>query len=216
MGPNYLIPTRFVTESVGFVGNISALKQSFTAFPISLRGSWLEEPMMAILIHPKNMPSIQYFVYAEPFAIYRLKIFVTDLLEKGSYPQSDDSRFYFLNSFDKGNLILRTFVTKKNDYLNNLKDQNLIKDYHKALDQHLPETFWISEISIPELFWVNHHKVGEIIIDPKLFGPPDFRQAVVFIRLPNILGFFDEDEVIIAETDQDKIHHPLITPSELR
>jgi hypothetical protein len=94
-----------------------------------------------------------------------------------------------------------------------MENEKLMPEYHDKLKNYLPETFWITELSIPELFWINQNKVGEIITDPTDFKPPTF-DGVSFIRLPNLIGFVAKDEVVIQEIEQDQIHHSLIPPRE--
>ena len=215
LGPYYLLPVRFLTDNVGFAEVLYSLENStMVPFSGSLKQSWLDEPMFAILVHPPEMQFLQYSIYVEPQAITKLNQFIDFLKDKGLCPKTMGFETYFLKYQQEGDLILRTFVISREDYLNQLKEQKLVFDSREKLQEYLPETFWITEISIPELFWINQNKVGEIITDPEGVGSSDF-DTVSLIRLPNIVGFIEKNEMTILYIEQKDIHHPLIQPKEL-
>lgn len=214
-GPYYLLPARFLTDNVGFGEVLSSLdKSTMVPFSRSIKQSWLDEPMSAILVHPPEMPFLQYSIYVEPQAITKLNQFIDFLKAEGLCPETMGFETYFLRYQQEGDLILRTFVISREDYLNQLEEQKLVFDSWKKLQEYLPETFWITEISIPELFWINQNKVGEIITDPEGVGSSDF-DTVSLIRLPNIVGFIEKNEMTTLRIEQKDIHHPLIPPKEL-
>ena len=213
-GPYYLMPARFLTDSPGLSGILSSIERAvLSTTPVSATESWLREPMSAIVIYPSQKPLVQDSFLVEPWAIATLNRYMSSP-SNSELPTTEEFEKYF-RAYQKQNyLILRTSIVGKDEYFSSPAGQVTPSYLAAVLKAKLPDTFWLTEISVPELFWINRAKVGEIITDPQLFAK-NARDAVVFIRLPNMVTFFEGNNATYFHIDQDHPHHPLIYPKGL-
>jgi hypothetical protein len=91
--------------------------------------------------------------------------------------------------------VLRTFLSSKTVYVRHLET---IQDWHRAtvasdfiheVDTHLPEHFWVTEVSLRDLYSGNRRKLGEMLSDSGIVDPSDPRQwgtSWLALRLPGI------------------------------
>ncbi len=142
--------------------------------------------------------------YAEIIAAHELYEWIIPNLKRNKVMPLCNWMKYFIESFNKKELILRTiFITKHNykEYLESLEEKDLIiiKYY-----EQLPEYFWVVEISLPELFTINRKKIGEIIIPTTIENCP-----FLSVRLPKLFMYLansKEREVIFSEISSE---HPI-------
>ncbi len=108
-----------------------------------------------------------------------------------SFPKGGDWYNRFAVFAERGWLVLRTMLVRKENYLNHLR---AIKSWEgapfetSALTQFgaaLPPHFWMVEASAPELFAASRRKFGEILVaaDKPVNGP--FLNLLVGARLPD-------------------------------
>ena len=241
LGPYYRLSSRFLTDSLGLSGILNALEKAMmTRNPISIRDTWLDEPVSAIFIYPGEFSFLKYSVLAENFAFYALSSFILTLEGADTVPKDSAFQLYFYKFFksETSPLITRTSAVKKLEYLKSLQEIYKNNGYYDILSEKLPDLIWVTEISAPELFWINKRKVGEVILDPEKFeediisapngiekgailNPKALEEmsSVIFARLPNLLIFNFEGEIMTAPLSQDEPHHELIkakglTPSD--
>ena len=144
----------------------------------------------------------------EPWAVAALNRFVKTLSDE-DMPDGEHFEKYFLRYQKKRDLVLRTSALTRDEYLKSPGVQDIPSDLTDKLVERLPSVFWITEISVPELFWINKGKIGEIITHPELFSE-DRRNAVIFVRLPNMVVFVEGSNSRYFPIEQSKPHHPII------
>ena len=223
-GPYYYIPIRFLTDFTGLGWTLSAIQstvKSITSFDIrSLSNIWLNKPMAAIAICPHELSFLKHTPVAELVAMRKLNEYIYHLKKIRSKILEDKIlKQYFLDYHDNRSLILRSFVIFKREYIDSIKGQNVSK-YINAIDSHLPDQVWVTEISIPELFWIDRKKVGEIISIPNGKEKPKEAESpvarAVFIRLPNNACFYDGSNLRSVSFEPDTELYNLIVPIGLR
>jgi len=220
-GPYYLVSTRFLTDSADFSYILRAVEKAVekvmaTSLPVPIRYNWPIDPVTAIIVYPKDMSFIKNGLLVEPWALASLNRYVSKIWSDDDIVKGDDFIHYFHDYQKEGNrnLILRTFCLSKNEYLKFIDDNLVLMEYRNMIKDYLPNTFWITEISIPELYWVNRKKVGEIITDPETFNQ-SMEVGVILIRLPGIISFIENDDAITINVQENQTYYDLITPTGL-
>jgi hypothetical protein len=213
-GPHYLLPVRFITDVSGANRLLATFQQTFFNLPIGSEENWLTEPLFAIIPYPKGMDYVPDAPIVEPWALRQLEL-ILDGLSISAVSGTESFSSYFYKYYKENQLILRTVLTTKEQYL---KSRLVSRDVREILGTWLPDIVWMTEISIPELFWVNRRKVGEIITDPVAFRK-DHEDGVRFIRIPEHAFFTMGDDVFITKTKTDRPSHPLckvVSPFKFR
>jgi len=129
-----------------------------------------------------------------------------------------------LNFISAKRIVLRALFVKKGAYLahlNNFPDWEGNKEssvFIKELEDVLPSSIWVIEISLPQLFPANERKIGEVLLNP--FVNPDTSKDIDFdlflmARIPGhyfFLDSLDEDNpnFLILKSDIQS-HMPLLT-----
>lgn len=101
-------------------------------------------------------------------------------------------------------VVLRTFLISKSSYLTHLAGmrdndgEGLVTVHLEAMSSRLPESFWISELTLPDLYTANRHKVGEVLISKdKSIGEDtlakDTWEALIGARFPGFMLFKNQD-----------------------
>jgi hypothetical protein len=208
IGPYYLLPIRFVIPySVSdrihlFLKNLS--KRVNKLLDIDLSRKYAKTS--AILIHPKGNINFKDVLSIERYAMRALTRYASIMKTyKDATKKIND---YFMDFYDEGKLILRTFLITKSQYLNSINH----KDFSECKEQLLnllPDIFWITEMSIPELFWINRQKLGEIITDPSLFERSE-NSGAVFIRLIDTIGFIGKKGIDRIDFLTQNKYYPLL------
>lgn len=214
-GQYYSMPVRFLTDSTGLCQILTSIEGAMiSTMPISIGEEWLRMPPCAILIYPEEKPLAADSFLIEPWALSTLNRYIALLSDDNELPDTELFNKYFSVYQKARNLILRTFTVTKKEYLNSDGIKVVPDQLREILSEQLPDTFWITEISLPELFWINKAKIGEIITDPESFKK-SHEKAVKFIRLPNIVSFHDEDSLTYFHIPQNEqpAHQPLILAS---
>jgi hypothetical protein len=82
-------------------------------------------------------------------------------------------------------LVLRTYLSKKDDFLDSLSpDTNKeVMACYKAME--LPDSLWVVELSTPPIFCYARLKLGEVLIDPT--SDPRFDTCFLSIHVPGII-----------------------------
>jgi len=217
LGPFYLLPVRFLTDCCGLSGILLAIEKAMlsTTTPVIVKDSWLDQPVRAIIVYPKSMSFVKNSLKVEPWAISILNQYVPELIEDKTVQLTEGFDNYFSRYHKDKELILLTFILSKQEYMTFLERNKLLVKYMDRIEQHLPNIFWITEISVPELFWVNKKKVGDIITDPTLFSKSE-DEGVILIRLPSVIGFIEKqkDKYINLQVE-DMNYQELIEPKGL-
>jgi len=109
------------------------------------------------------------------------------------------------SGFTPTNLVLRTQVVDRDNYIRDLKEarghegelSGLKKEGEELLTKVLDNKMWMTEFSLPELFSVNKRKLGEILLPLRLSEdhvgairngqgpPPPLFRMVNYISLPD-------------------------------
>ncbi len=200
MGPLYNISFQTFYALADYNHQVASYKERS-------HGSLLENPsagsMTALIVHPEST-----HLWQTGTILKTAKNILNDAFS--GYNKDDPCidelcRTYFFDFFDHApdkrkcaeNLILRTLIISKEDYLNaessmcykkitspGAGNTATVYDY---LKENLPKYFWLVEISIPELYWVNRQKVGEMIFhltEPKpIISDPLDPEALLSVRL---------------------------------
>ncbi|MHB1390848.1 MAG: hypothetical protein ACYCXF_06375 [Thermoleophilia bacterium] len=98
----------------------------------------------------------------------------------------------FLRSARADQLILRSFLRSKEDFLKDISEtanfnQELSEMYS---DMPLPNLLWLTEISYPDIFSQSRLRCGEVLIDPT--GDPQRGISVLATHLPGVVWTFNE------------------------
>jgi len=218
-GPYYLVTIRFLTDAADLSYILSAVEEAIdkvmaSSLTLPIRLGVPIDPVTAIIVYPKHMSFIKDGLLVEPYAIARLNQYISAILVDDSVLKCESFHQYFLDYQKDNDLILRTFCLSKSEYLQFNHDNLLYEGYEDKIDEYLPDTFWLTEISIPELYWVNRKKVGEIITDPKKFNRSR-EHGVIFIHLPGLISFLENDEFITINIQDNRNYYDLITPTGL-
>jgi hypothetical protein len=214
-GPFYLLPASFVTQLIAAENIVKSLR-SMTDLPVEIFNNWSLGQLSAIIVHPKTTTFAGQELLVEPYAFWMLESFVEGLRKpdkkgKIKLPDKKDFRIYFFDYYEdrynphKTSLILRTTIVEKDQYIKShcklFTDNKILS----SVRNKLPQTFYLTEISIPELFWTNQCKVGEIITSPyklRRFAR-DLEKAeehkfknnpgVILIRIPYYIALLKDD-----------------------
>jgi len=218
-GPYYLVTIRFLTDAADLSYILLAVEKAVedvmaSSLPVPIRFSFPIDPLSAIIVYPKHMSFVKNGLLVEPWALAYLNNYVSKIVADNSVLKGDSFNQYFLDYQKEDNLILRTFCLSKKEYMKFIDENLPLGDYRDKIDNYLPDTFWLTEISIPELYWVNKKKVVEIITDPEMFNTSK-ENGVIFIRLPRLIGFLDKDEAITINFEETHNYYNLITPTGL-
>lgn len=174
-------------------------------------------PMYAMIAYPKNSVDFLNCIHIEGHAINQMQQYVSERVLNTNYEPVANKQFrelfvYFMN---RNQLIARTFVVKKCEYIEyyevTYQNADMAGDI-EALDKYLTtEYLWITEISVPELFWVSRKKIGDIISEPFRY-PKNKKQMVKYIRIPSHHCFFLKDFTIERETyEEEDSCYPLLS-----
>jgi len=75
---------------------------------------------------------------------------------------------FWLNHLKRGNLVCRTFLQRKQSYLEHIKEfakeSGVLTSQIERKFMNLPSSFWLTELSLPNVYTGNKHKLGEIIV----------------------------------------------------
>ena len=218
-GPYYLVTKRFLTDTADLSYMLLAVEKVMeSTMPVPIRDSWLVKPVSAIIVYPKHMSFVKNGLLVEPWALAILNNYVADIEVDSDVLKGETYYQYFRDYQKEGNLILRTFCLTKDEYMRYIDENEPLEDYRDIIGGYLPDTFWITEVSIPELYWVNKKKVGVIITDPELFNHSK-ENGVIFIRLPGLIGFLENGEAITLNIPERENYYEnyydLITPTGL-
>ena len=100
----------------------------------------------------------------------------------------------FASFCSSGLLVLRTFALARDAYitdLRGLRDRegfDLEANLTSRLATHLPDRFWVVEVSAPELFPGSRRKFGEVLVAATT-GAPGSLPEIVGARLPGVVFF---------------------------
>jgi len=219
LGPYYYIPIQMLPKKIKQYGKFKFFYKKYIdrIFYKNMHNMHKNiekcEGVRAIITYRKDMEFFKFQVFSiEKTVAKLLHNYIEKIRNIGTISKSLDEydlfRKYFLKYFKEKNLIYRTYILSKKEYLDNI-DEVAVPFDTKKLGNLLPDMFWITEISIPEVFWINQAKVGEILVDPKIYNTSK-RYSAMLIRLPNIMSIFDSDSVETYIYYQTKPHQPLI------
>lgn len=115
--------------------------------------------------------------------------------------------------------VIRTFLVKKEDYLNSLNEPdfegNIFQEIDKdELTKDLPSRFWLSEITIPDLYTANKTKVIDVFYGcdcEPLKDKNEIFERCLQIRFPFVLFKRLNDGSYRAIPVNVKSHYPLLT-----
>lgn len=120
-------------------------------------------------------------------------------------------------------LVLRTILMKKEDYLSHLqedaswKGRTIASEALTYFADHLPDYFWMVELSAPELFSATRHKFGELLLasDGAIPEPPDFSLFLAG-RIPGLVIYkCEEDDPFGVLPSGIQSHVPLYQTNSL-
>lgn len=220
-GPLYHIEPNFFSEYVDYSRAYERYKMAVVSKTDLGDPSWSNAPLSAMFILPKELGSVPYTIgHAEHVAMEALEAYVLTLGEKKRLPDHEDFSLFFYGArqaapkeseycdmLTNKALIARTMIISKDEYLSTnedgLGDEEGLGDMYgtlglkETIERHLPDVFYMTEISVHELFWTNECKVGEIIIDIDLLNTSreeniDPVGSVKLIRFPFWLALFTE------------------------
>ena len=107
----------------------------------------------------------------------------------------EDSCFWFdcFSSFCKEQqLVLRSVFIQRSEYIDFLHRWQLEDSAVNRLDQSLPETFWMIEVSCPELFPATRGKFGEMLLTYENANENSGGTTkLLALRLPGVVAFAD-------------------------
>jgi hypothetical protein len=199
-GPFYHLSSRFLIDYIEYARSRNAFEKHMMGRNQILPKTWYEDPMYAVFVHPKKVPFTEHSCLIEPTAVSFLYQHVANLSSSHRRPKKEEFNLFFYDNFNykrhslkrlEQNIITRTLIVKKSEYLETTKDIYIQNKKLDLIDYALPDFFWIIEISVPELYWINKRKVGEIIIDPDIFLY-NKQNSLVLIRLPYKVSLFKE------------------------
>ncbi len=136
----------------------------------------------------------------EALCFDKTEVVALDLLRRFAYrnPTIPDNFWYNRFSvFARNNmLVLRALMVDKADYLHR---SLLEQSYRDRIDQQLPETFWMVEVSCQELFSATRAKFGEVLlscadVDEEFDG---FARPLAF-RLPGVVHVEGDDRPTVT------------------
>lgn len=219
MGPYYLLPVKFLVGE--YSPYCSGQKNNFFGNLLKVfkknENSWLVSPYEIIIPYSKRMWFFKTQVLqVEPWALSILNGIVKNLLKETTALNDKPLSRYFTKYHENSSLIFRTYAIRKEKYLKHLSDDTNLSEHveRDVFDSVLPDSFWLTEISIPEVFWINKKKVGEIVTDPNMFAQ-DEESGVVYVRILNNL-FFKKDgqfvPFVFDNSTRTKWLFPLASP----
>lgn len=92
----------------------------------------------------------------------------------------------FLKTFEKKEIVLRTYLTKSKDYKKKIAESSLDSHVRRTyLSMNMPEYIWVSEISAPSIFCSQRKMFGEVIIDST--AGSQFGTHFLSIHIPGLL-----------------------------
>lgn len=228
-GPAYHIPCSFLADYYEYGVTIEKFGLNI-ASQKELNNLSPNYPLAAIIVPPAGLENLtKNLYYYERIAV---KLFVEQINRFGRknrfiFSKEEkikfDRYFYYIFKYkcDKPRVfITRTLLVSKREYI-----ESSVKDIYNnnflgevklttAIEDLLPNYFWLTEISVPELYWVNKAKIGEIIVD---FNAASSDQANIrLIRLPYFLAFYpqNDDEYYAVHITQTEPHQPNLKKTE--
>lgn len=117
----------------------------------------------------------------------------------------------FIDFYQKGDLILRTYLRKSSELIQDINKFTRTEEVRSQIQSMtMPEYVWVVEISWPDIFCYVRKKCGEIILDATANAIPD--EAVLSIHLPGLFikKLVVEDDFtfqIILSDDQPFRHY---------
>jgi hypothetical protein len=118
----------------------------------------------------------------------------------------------------RGWLVLRTILSKKEDYLKHLQEirawdgAKLEAEFIQRFTDHLPANFWMIEASAPELFNSSRRKFGEILLPcDKPLPKPLNATMMLAARLPGLIYLRPGQLQFEVKPTLVKSHTPLFT-----
>jgi hypothetical protein len=91
-----------------------------------------------------------------------------------------------------GSLVCRTLLATREDYIahwranRDQKNTQILETTLKELEQHLPERFWVTELSVPNLYAGNKRKLGDVVTASDVDVTIEKAGAIRAILLPEV------------------------------
>ncbi|MYM00200.1 hypothetical protein GR702_20825 [Novosphingobium sp. FGD1] len=177
------------------------------------------KPRLAIAILPEGVKVSP--TQAEDFARQILGLLIREIAPTGF----GQGRWWKHLSELRERQVFRTTLITRDEYIATLPDTTHTGQAKEVLAQKLPETMWMSEISVPNLFIGNRSKLGEVLVRADQF-PPDtgadplaVLNSLAGFRLPSIISWpvgIDGDLSFEMMRWPEREHRPIYAPKHHR